>query len=75
MSAAFENAVLLQHPCGTRVLLLGTSHVSARHGSYVSEAIERCQPRSVVLEIDEVSFVRLPQGLEEHELVKASSSC
>lgn len=49
-----SNAVLLQHPCGANVMLIGTQHVSLSHGSQAGTAVERLQPSRVVLELDEV---------------------
>jgi pheromone shutdown protein TraB len=49
-----SNVVLLEHPCGAQVMLIGTQHVSVTHGSQSSTAVERLQPSRVVLELDEV---------------------
>jgi hypothetical protein len=50
---------VLQHPNGTRVVLLGTQHVSATHGCLAREQIEAGTPTAVVLELDQVS-IELP---------------
>ena len=47
------NEMQLIHPSGTRVVLIGTQHVSCTDGDQVAAAIARYKPRTVVLEVDE----------------------
>lgn len=49
----------LTHPSGARVVLIGTRHVSSRDGELAAAAVARCQPRTLILEVDEVLEVRI----------------
>lgn len=52
--ALSSNEILLEHPSGANVLLVGTQHVSCTHGSRVSTSVERLRPSAVLLELDQV---------------------
>jgi hypothetical protein len=46
--------VVLEHPSGCQVLLIGTHHVAATAGNQTAVAVEEHSPSRVVLELDEV---------------------
>lgn len=49
-----KNEVVLEHPSGCKVMLLGTHHVAATAGNQTAAAVQQSAPSRVVLELDEV---------------------
>lgn len=57
------NEVLLQHLSGSAVLLMGTHHVAASHGTVTADSIIKQRPERIVLELDSTRFQQIDYRL------------
>lgn len=49
-----RSEVVLDHPSGCKVMLVGTHHVAATAGNQTAAAVKELSPSRVLLELDEV---------------------